>query len=184
MCSVYSYFGWITTCAEKEVIDTVLKNLRYDEQFINMFSTPKDSGNTGTNTVSFGAEIDLGIDSPHIYEHWLTRFEELLKKLDAFDAFVFIEYSHFGVFAVSYRSVYPEYRGKNKKPKKKYIKEMLDLTKLYPELIDPDFQGKSEECFQFGGSFPNIFTHLKLLELMGAKSTTSEIFVTIRSRRR
>jgi len=106
MCNVTSIVGWIKTCATKDYISRILKDIKYDERFIKMLCSPEDTGNIGINHVFFGAEIDLGIEEPpYLYEYWLKRFEKLIKKLEAHGAFVFVEYSHFDIFAVGYRKV-------------------------------------------------------------------------------
>ncbi len=117
-----------------------------------MFCSPKDTGNMGTNFVFFGAEIDLGIEEPpYLYEHWLKRFEKLIKKLRAHEAFVLVEYSHFDVFAVGYCL-----------GDEKYIKEKINLYKLLADKADID-----EKCLDPTKMnhfrFPLIFTILKIL---------------------
>lgn len=120
MCSVTGIVGWIETCATKDYISRTLKEIKYDERFIKMFCSPEDAGNREINYVFFGAEIDLGIDEPpYLYEYWLKRFENLIKKLKAHEAFVLVRYSHFDLFAVGYRLV-----------DNKFIKEKVNLYDL------------------------------------------------------
>lgn len=103
MSLITNIMGWIETNGfrkEKEHNDRILKELKYsdDDFFIEMFCSPKNTGDKNPGYILFGASVNhFEINS------WLEKFEEFMKKLIAFGAFVFIEH-HDGdqVYAIGY----------------------------------------------------------------------------------
>lgn len=77
----------------------VMNSLPYDDDFIKMFCSPEESGTKNPDYILFGASIN------HLFfDGWLERFEEFIKKLNAFSAIVFVESESCGdrAFAVGY----------------------------------------------------------------------------------
>ncbi len=66
----------------------IIKNEKYDGFLIDMFCIPRDCGNKEPGYIMFGASINHSF-----FSMWLKDFEEFIKKLEWFNAFVFCEES-------------------------------------------------------------------------------------------
>ena len=87
MSAVTSISGWIEIdYYERDYNNKILKELTYDDEFIKMFCIPEQTGSKNPDYILFGASIN------HCnLEYWIERFEEFIKKLKAFRAFVFVD---------------------------------------------------------------------------------------------
>lgn len=136
-----SISGWIEIdCYERDYNNKVLKELTYDDEFIKMFCSPEETGNKNASYILFGASIN------HCnLEYWTERFEEFIKKLKAFRAFVFIDTENIyeRVFAIGY-----ELNGK-------FIKDEI----TFGESCEYSIRSKDKDEF----TFPLIFRVLKKL---------------------
>jgi hypothetical protein len=89
MSLITNITGWIETNGfdeNKEYNDKILKELKYGDFFIDMFCSPKDTGPKNPDYVLFGASLNH-----FVVDCWLEKFEEFIKKLKAFGAFVWME---------------------------------------------------------------------------------------------
>lgn len=117
----------------------------FDEHFFkDMFCEPKYTGSKNPSYILFGASINYC----H-FDEWLELFENFIKKLDAFGAFVFVrEKDGRKVFAIGYEL------------SDKFTKDIIEFGEAF------DY----EVCVD--GEFPLIFTLLKFLkdDINGRKS--------------
>lgn len=103
MSLITNIIGWIETDGfdkEKEYNDKILKELKYSEDdfFIEMFCSPKDTGTKNPDYILFGASLNH-----FAFDCWLEKFEEFIKNLKAFGAFVFVaEHDGEYVYAIGY----------------------------------------------------------------------------------
>lgn len=89
MSIITNITGWIEINGfdeNKEYNDKILKELKYGDFFIDMFCSPKDTGPKNPDYIMFGASLNH-----FVIECWLEKFEEFIKKLKAFGAFIWIE---------------------------------------------------------------------------------------------
>jgi len=114
MSLVTKITGWISLDAgELEDNKEVLRTTKYDDDFINMFSIPEDTGTKGSYAV-FGASINFCN-----LELWLERFEDLYSKLWVLNAIVFI------VTEDDMITIYGYNRGVSAKVELKYLRDFM-----------------------------------------------------------
>lgn len=151
MSMVTSIVGFIEIDGyNMEYNSDILMKLEHDEDFIKMFCMPEETGTKNPDYILFGAS-----SSNLIFETWLERFEEFIKKLKAFNAFVFVNTESEGDkdFCIGYEL----YEGK-------FIKDIIDFGEGWKYSLSGD---ENENSFRF----PDLFRILKNLDVRHRQRT-------------
>lgn len=153
MSIITNITGWIETSLsfdsngfdeKKEYNDKILKELKYGDFFIDMFCSPKDTGHKNPGYILFGASLNH-----FVVDCWLEKFEEFIKKLKAFGAFVWIEDDDGeDIYAIGYCL----YDGN-------FIKDVVKLGK--DENYNWLWEGENQKNIH---QFPLLFRILKILK--------------------
>lgn len=145
MSVVTSIFGFIEINGNHtEHNSKILEELEHDEDFIKMFCNPEETGTKNPDYILFGASL-----THFIFETWLDRFEEFIKELKAFNAFVFVDTESGGdkVFCIGYEL-----------DEGKFIRDIIDFGDGSEYSLSDD---DNEDSF----SFPALFRVLKFLDM-------------------
>ena len=142
--------GFITHL-DRDYNQKVLQEVEYkDWDFVDMFCSPKESGAKGPDYIFFGADHDY-LD----FDEWLNKFENILKKLKAFKAFLFVDKELDRVFIIGYNL----YDGQ-------FEKEEIDLGR--EDLGREDLYGKRK--------FPLLFEVIKHLKIRPTINNVDDIW--------
>lgn len=145
MSVVTKISGWIKTDGyERDYNNKIMKELSYDDNFIKMFCTAKETGTKNPDYINFGASINYCV-----FEEWLKKFEDFIKKLKAFNAIVFVDSESGGdkVFVIGYEL--------DRASNGRFIKDTINLG-------DPIQYCINDEEDEF--IFPLLFRILKKLD--------------------